>query len=188
MSDSEFTYMDFEEYSTSAFEESNENIDQIALTSAQALLNDYDENDDMDWSEVEPEDSDSYSNSFQINDDIDVEIERISMQGINLTACVIIDTIQGKIKCCNDMTNQWRLEQMVGTWKIDTDAVKDVKSNLHQLGVCYSHFLFDQNQLHDKGMKQSCSIEQNIIHFCFCIFCNKKKCFFSYGNSCKKHS
>ncbi len=41
------------------------------------------------------------------------------------------------------MVNQRRLEKMIGTWEIDTDAVKDVKSNLHQLGVCYSHFLFD---------------------------------------------
>ncbi len=40
-------------------------IDQIALASARTLLNN-DENDDMDWSEVElegPEDSD-HSNSF----------------------------------------------------------------------------------------------------------------------------
>ena len=48
MSDSEFTYMDFEECSTSASKESNENIDQITLASAQALLNDYNENDDID--------------------------------------------------------------------------------------------------------------------------------------------
>ncbi len=36
-------------------------------------------------------------------------------------------------------------------------------------------------------MKQSYSIEQSIIHFRFCIFCNKKKYFFSRSNSCKKH-
>ncbi|CAG8448664.1 6455_t:CDS:2 [Funneliformis mosseae] len=43
--DSEFTYMDFEKCSTNAFKENNkENIDQIALVSAQALLNDDDEN------------------------------------------------------------------------------------------------------------------------------------------------
>ncbi len=48
MSDFEFTYMDFEECSTSASKENNKNIDQIALASARALLNNYDENDDMD--------------------------------------------------------------------------------------------------------------------------------------------
>ena len=79
MSDFEFTYMDFEECSTSASKENNKNIDQIALASARALLNNYDENDDMDQNEVEPENSDSCSNSFQTNDDIDVEIERTSM-------------------------------------------------------------------------------------------------------------
>ncbi|CAI2181380.1 13493_t:CDS:2, partial [Funneliformis geosporum] len=63
----EFTLMDFEKYNTSAPEEINENdIDQIALASAQALLNS-DENDDVDWSEVElkePENSD-YNNFFK---------------------------------------------------------------------------------------------------------------------------
>ena len=58
--------MDFEEYNTSTLKEKNEdNINQITLASAWALLNN-DENDDMDWSEVElegPEDSD-HSNSF----------------------------------------------------------------------------------------------------------------------------
>jgi len=50
----------------------------------------------MDWSEVElegPEDSD-HSNSFQtINDDIDIEIKRISVQNLNLTLCVVVDII-----------------------------------------------------------------------------------------------
>ena len=48
MSDSEFTFMDFEKYNTSILEEKSEDdIDQIALASAWVLLNN-DENDDMD--------------------------------------------------------------------------------------------------------------------------------------------
>ncbi|RHZ80869.1 hypothetical protein Glove_131g84 [Diversispora epigaea] len=76
---------------------------------------------------------------------------------------------------------------MIGTWEIDEDAVKDITDSNHQPGVCYSYFAFDQNQLHTKGAKQLCSIDQN-IRFHFCIFCRKKKCFFNCGNSCKKHS
>ncbi|CAG8692549.1 13190_t:CDS:2, partial [Funneliformis caledonium] len=70
MSDFEFTYMDFEKYSTNASEESNKkNIDQIVLAS----------------SEIASENSDFYSNSFQtIHDDIDVEIERTSTTAMRM--------------------------------------------------------------------------------------------------------
>ncbi|CAG8686837.1 7140_t:CDS:2, partial [Ambispora gerdemannii] len=108
MSDFEFTYMNFEE--CSAFEENSDDdifiVDQVALASAQAILNDVDENDNIDWSEIEPEDSGSS----------------------------IVDIIQGEVKCCDGTANLRRLEQMIGTWEIDADAVKDVKNNLHQLG------------------------------------------------------
>ncbi|CAG8676049.1 4532_t:CDS:2 [Funneliformis caledonium] len=51
MSDLEFTSIDFEKYNTNTLEEkSDDDIDQIALASARALL-DNDENNDMDWSE-----------------------------------------------------------------------------------------------------------------------------------------
>ncbi|CAI2179840.1 1955_t:CDS:2 [Funneliformis geosporum] len=85
MCDSEITLIDFEEYNTSIPEEINENdIDQIALASARALLNS-DENDDVDWSEIEfegPKNYD-YNNSFQtINDDIDIKIEKTFVQNL----------------------------------------------------------------------------------------------------------
>ncbi|CAG8570807.1 16200_t:CDS:2 [Funneliformis caledonium] len=69
--------MNFEEYSASASEEINDDIfvDQITFANAQTLLNDDDDNDNMNWNEIEPEDFNPYSNSFQINNDIDVEIE-----------------------------------------------------------------------------------------------------------------
>ena len=105
----EFTYMNCEEYNANTPEERNEDIfiiDQIALANARALLNDDDDNDNMNWNEVEPEDFDPYSNSFQTtHDDIDVEIERTSMQSLNLTPCVVVDTIQGEIKRCNGSAN-----------------------------------------------------------------------------------
>ncbi|CAG8434106.1 1123_t:CDS:2 [Scutellospora calospora] len=54
MSCSEFTYLDFEE--CNVFEENSEEetfeISQIALANAQALLNNNDENDDIDWNET----------------------------------------------------------------------------------------------------------------------------------------
>ncbi|CAG8777014.1 12825_t:CDS:2 [Cetraspora pellucida] len=35
------------------------------------------------------------------------------------------------------------------------DKTKSIKDNFMQLGVCLSHFAFDQNQLHSSGAKQS---------------------------------
>src|SRR5438128_12584403 len=64
----------------------------------------------------------------------------------------------------------------------------------HQLGVCYSHFVYDQNDLHSNGAKRSQPIEQSddtitsAVDFRLCLFCNKKKSFFSRGGTgCSKH-
>jgi len=62
---------------------------------------------------------------------------------------------------------------------------------LHILGVCTSHFTFDQNLLHTAHLKQQRSIEKNetswICNY-YCIFCNKHKYFFSHRNNCVEHS
>ena len=80
----------------------------------------------------------------------------------------------------NNMTNLRRFRQTAGTWEGDTNA-------LTRLGISYTHFIFDQNQLHDIGMKKSQSVEKSILHFRICLFCRKKKCFFSRGDNCEKH-
>ncbi|CAI2164547.1 3343_t:CDS:2 [Funneliformis geosporum] len=105
--------MDFEEYNTSTSEERNENdINQIALASTRTLLNS-DENDNVDWSET-------------------------SVQSLTLTPCLVMNAIQGEIKCYNGITNLRRLEQMIGTWEIDIDVVENIKSDLYQLEVLLS--------------------------------------------------
>ena len=81
----------------------------------------------------------------------------------------------------NLSTNLRQLWQAIGTWEENANA-------LDRLGVCYYHFLFDQNQLHTRGLKQTCSVDKSIVHFHICLFCNKKKSFFSHGNSCTEHS
>ena len=67
---------------------------------------------------------------------------------ICLTPCVIVDFIKSKVQPCNSI-KKLRLEQMVGTWEIGGSVVDDI-NNYNNLGVCFSHFLFDQNQLHNK--------------------------------------
>ena len=157
MSNSEFTYFDFEE--CNAFKENSDEdvfVDQIAFASARALLNnDNDDGDDeIDLTEIEVEDSDLYDESFSTAHDVDTIIERTSTKNLNLTPCVIVDTIQGEIKRCGSTADLRRLEQMVGTWEIDANAVEDAKNSYYHLGVCYPHFIFDQNKLYDQGVKQ----------------------------------
>ena len=75
------------------------------------------------------------------------------------------------------------LTQFIGTWEIDDLAFEKAKreNTLHTLGVCSSHYLYDQNKLHKKHIKQRQSIKSSWI-VNVCLFCNKSKTFFSRGN------
>ncbi|PKY62217.1 hypothetical protein RhiirA4_488323, partial [Rhizophagus irregularis] len=106
----------------------------------------------------------------------------------NLSPCVIIDTIDGKIQRCNSQIKLRRLWQMIGTWQIDEEEVKAKNFSIENLGVCYSHFLYDQNQLHLSNLKQTKNYTESIIHRRRCLFCNKNKIFFSRGFNCEEHS
>jgi hypothetical protein len=101
-----------------------------------------------------------------------MEIEE-STSIFNLTLCVILDIIQGKITCCNNIEKLRSLKQMIGTWEIDVGD-----NDKSELGIFSYHFLFNQNRLHKSNAKQFCSIGKSMIHFHFCIFCNKKKMLF----------
>ena len=78
--------------------------------------------------------------------------------------------------------------QLVGTWQLDNNAVFQAGKNLDKLGVCYMHFLFDQNILHEGGVKGKKDVQQSIIHFCRCRFCEQNYYFFSHGKYCEEHS
>ncbi|CAG8624048.1 6110_t:CDS:2, partial [Diversispora eburnea] len=43
--------------------------------------------------------------------------------------------IDNEIKCCNGETNLRPLKQMIGTWEIDANMVKDIKNNNYRLEV-----------------------------------------------------
>lgn len=154
------------------------NFNQNTLANARLLIDD--ENDE-DWNEMEHLNFENESIPA-IQDVVDIEIEE-STSISNLTSCVILDIIQGKITRCNSVEKLRPLKQMIGTWEIDVGD-----NDKSKLGICSYHFLFDQNQLHKSNAKQFCPIGKSMIHFHFCIFCNKKKCFFSRGNGCKEHS
>ncbi|CAG8470597.1 10236_t:CDS:2 [Scutellospora calospora] len=94
--------MNLEKYSTSDNSEDIFLVDEIALENSRFLLND--EN---------------------------IEIEEASIQSSDLTLCVIIDIIEGEIRYCNSKIKLHPLRQMIGTWEIDADEFKDIKSHFH---------------------------------------------------------
>ena len=94
-----------------------------------------------------------------------------------LSPCVIIDMMDNKIQRCNSTTKLRRLWQMIGTWQIDEEEVKAKNFLIENLGVCYTHFLYDQNQLHLSNLKQTKNYTESIIHNRRCLFCNKNKFF-----------
>ncbi|RHZ55597.1 hypothetical protein Glove_413g6 [Diversispora epigaea] len=80
------------------------------------------------------------------------------------------------------------LYQLIRMWQIDKNAVEEVNKQLENLGICYSHFIFDQNKLHKKNLKQKISTECSIFHHCRCLFCGQNLYFYSRGNICLEHS
>ena len=81
-----------------------------------------------------------------------IEIPQISSS--NLTPCALIDVIGGSIQRCGETKNLRGLVQLIGTWQIDSDAIREAGKELENLGVCQTHFMFDQNRLHKKGAKK----------------------------------
>jgi len=52
----------------------------------------------------------------------------------------------------------------LGTWQIDQDAVQQVNNDHLKLGVCDSHFLYDQNQIHDPKEKVLVTEQYIVMH------------------------
>lgn len=92
----------------------------------------------------------------------EIEIPQISTS--NLTPCALIDTVNGSIQWCGETKDLRGLAQLIGTWQIDSNAICEAGSNLENLGVCFSHFAFDQNRLHKKNAKKN-----KILNFVFYI-------------------
>jgi hypothetical protein len=124
-----------------------------------------------------------------ISEEDDKVITQINGKKNLLTPCVLVDVDDnGKLCCCGSTKDLWRLWQLVGMWEVDGKIVEIQKKQLENLGVCYKHFLYDQNQLHKGGIKQIISIENSTLHHHRCCFCGINKYFYSRGKCCKSHS
>ncbi|GES79528.1 hypothetical protein GLOIN_2v1480545 [Rhizophagus clarus] len=137
--------------------------------------------------------SDIDSEDFEENEKRDYETfekEEIieHLENIELTPCVIVDFVNGKIQQCEDSTKLRPLYNLFGTWQVDRNAIKEVDGILPRLGVCDSHFQFDNKYLHKSQNKKLKDFNQGIIQWRRCIFCDKYVTYFSRGVGCNIHS
>src|SRR3954454_12787691 len=77
--------------------------------------------------------------------------------------------------------------KVYGSWQLYNHAVIQAEKDLDKLGVCYSHFMFDQNQLHEVSTKGENDIRESLIHSRKCRFCEKNYYFFNREKYCKIH-
>ncbi|RHZ77506.1 hypothetical protein Glove_177g73 [Diversispora epigaea] len=135
-------------------------------------------------SELELENENEKENEHYNDKD---EIIEVSEQ-TELTACVIIDFVDGKIQRCKQKGKLKQLHNLFGTWQVDRDAIKEADSTLSKLGVCDTHFQFDNKYLHKSQEKKLKSFETGIIQWRRCVSCDKYITFFSRDVGCTEHS
>ncbi|CAG8518104.1 14245_t:CDS:1 [Cetraspora pellucida] len=119
------------------------------------------------------------------------EDEHIYHQFLNIeenqrSPCVIINNLKREIRCCNSINNLRSVSQLVETWEIE--LTQEENSNIATLGICSSHFNFDQNKLYSSNAKQIRDSSQSVIKIKKCLLCNKYKNFFSKDDDCEEHN
>jgi hypothetical protein len=166
--------------------DSDDTDSELAFSVVNAIVDSSDEDSSYLDYEEQGATSDSEMPSESTND-IDIPQHTYSKQ--QLTKCVIVDK-DLETRCISrcDRNPERPLYQLLGTWEVDKDIVKENDRDLHLLGACDKHFNADQNTLHSKGVKQSRGTDKSNIHWRLCLFCNKKKAFFSRGDGCIEHT
>ncbi|RHZ81244.1 hypothetical protein Glove_122g101 [Diversispora epigaea] len=133
----------------------------------------YDSNEESEQEEFLQEYNETLDNSSTNNiyskeeDNETFEKEEIieHLENTELISYVVIDFVEGKIQQYGDSTKLRSLYNLFGTWQVDRNAIKEVNSNLSKLGVCNSHFQFDNNYLHSSQNKQLKDFSQGIIQW-----------------------
>ncbi|PKK61624.1 hypothetical protein RhiirC2_791542 [Rhizophagus irregularis] len=113
----------------------------------------FDENfeSDSEFDSFESEDEEIPDN----NDESDIIIEQ--KKSNNLTSCVLIDKIDGKIQRCKNKKSFRTLWQLVGVWQIDNKGVSEVNGSLEKLGVCRNGCSKHSRKLLGKSIQVACN-------------------------------
>ncbi|PKK58927.1 hypothetical protein RhiirC2_720167 [Rhizophagus irregularis] len=146
-----------------------------------SLINETDESD------IEPDDTESELSEVS---ELDEDFYQVIGQDTDskLTSCVLIDYIDGTYRTCGQVNCKKRLRELIGIWQIDSEIVTAVKNDLSKLGVCMSHFNFDQ-RIHKKKIKSMTkSTEESRIQQHQCLFCHQNHHYFTRGIGCMQHS
>jgi hypothetical protein len=85
------------------------------------------------------------------------------LEQLKFTPCVIIDSIEGKFQRCKGTEKLRQLRNLLGTWQVDRDAVKEVDGILSKVEVCNLHFQFDNKYLHKSLNKTIKDFNEGII-------------------------
>ncbi|CAG8495403.1 10033_t:CDS:10 [Diversispora eburnea] len=119
---------------------------QISITVTGSLVSDdttvdYDESIEIQpfiWDDLAFEQAQILANKKENNDDDEIEWENLEYEFPEMASFVT-----------------GPLAQLVDTWEIDSEAFKSVKNDnkIYTLGICGSHFTFDQIELHSSNLK-----------------------------------
>jgi hypothetical protein len=114
---------------------------------------------DMDFEEIE--NFEKKIKEQEIYNEMDEIIDHLEQE--NFTPCVIIDFIEGKFQRCEGTGKLRQLHNLFGTWQVDRNAIKEVDGVLSKLGVCNTHFHFDNKYLHQSLNKKQKDYSEGII-------------------------
>ncbi|CAG8752673.1 14310_t:CDS:2, partial [Gigaspora margarita] len=134
-------------------------LDELALEGAKLLANKKEKDLDYESSEIASVTTGSTEGSkYLLNNCKKTEM---------LTPCVLLYIVDGQVQWCSNykQKTQRPLAQLVGSWEIDSEALKSVKNDnkkQYALGICRSHYSFDQNVLHDANHKSLHCIDESI--------------------------
>ncbi|CAG8855123.1 38808_t:CDS:1, partial [Gigaspora margarita] len=130
----------------------------------------------------------SWDTTIYHENELTLEFNSGGNKQINGT-CIIVDDLNGTLQRCPHPVEK-PLKQLGGIWELDFDTVDEIvmkskgneskgneskgnesKGNgLNTLGVCKSHFNYDNKQLH-KCQKSEVSIDRAMICRKRCLFC-----------------
>ncbi|RIB15271.1 hypothetical protein C2G38_2319933 [Gigaspora rosea] len=170
-----------------------EKINESALEGAKLLANEKESNydDDIEWEDLDYESSEIASVTTGSTEGSKYLFDNCEKTEI-LTPCALLYIADNQVQRCSNykQKTQRPLAQLVGSWEVDSKALESVKNDnkkLYALGVCGSHYSFDQNVLHDPNHKSLHCIDESWIYCHRYLFCNKDKYFFVRGTSCNQH-
>ncbi|RHZ89227.1 hypothetical protein Glove_17g12 [Diversispora epigaea] len=181
---------EFEEEEIIVFDYDNDSFNEIY----QIINTDYENNNNYELDEEIDTETVYVANEIETTDSVDsndkLKEESYTIpqetQG-RLTACCVLDYEGGSFQKCGSEKKLQKLSQLIGIWELDKEIINSVEKDFSRLGVCMSHFNYDQ-RIHEHKANSLVSIQESKLYGGRCIFCMKYFYYFSRGKGCNQHS